>query len=139
MPRRPARPEDKETQESLNVKNLKIGARLGVGSLVMMLLMAAISATGLLRLESVGSATQAMVEGSLVKERLISQWLSELMANNVRTIAMVKSMDSDSEAYFKKGIGESSARIGAIQKKTEALADSPEEKKLLAQVADTRK
>jgi methyl-accepting chemotaxis protein len=139
MPRRPARPEDKETQESLNVKNLKIGARLGVGFLVMMLLMAAISATGLLRLESVGSATQAMVEGSLVKERLISQWLSELMANNVRTIAMVKSMDSDSEAYFKKGIGESSARIGAIQKKTEALADSPEEKKLLAQVADTRK
>ena len=61
------------------MKNLKIGARLGVGFLVMMLLMAAISATGLLRLESVGSATQAMVEGSLVKERLISQWLSDCL------------------------------------------------------------
>ncbi|MGR4872433.1 methyl-accepting chemotaxis protein, partial [Variovorax sp. LARHSF232] len=121
------------------MKNLKIGTRLGLGFLVMMLLMAFISATGLLRLESVGNATQEMVEGSLVKERLISQWFSELMANNVRTIAMVKSMDSDSEAYFKKGIGESSARIGAIQKKVEALISSPEEKKLLAQVADTRK
>ncbi|HEY1230724.1 MAG TPA: methyl-accepting chemotaxis protein, partial [Ramlibacter sp.] len=53
--------------------------------------------------------------------------------------AMVKASDGTSEAYFKKGIGEGSARIAPVQKKLEAMLETPEEKKLYAQMGEVRK
>ena len=107
-----------------------IGTRMGLGFAVVLLLMAFIAASGLLRLENVGSATNEMVNGPQVKERLVAQWASEVKANIVRTYAMVKSTDAAYEEYYKKGIGEGSARISPIQKKLEGMLDTPEEKKI---------
>jgi len=123
----------------MSLKNLKIGARMGLGFAIVLLLMAFIAATGVMRLENVGDATEEMVAGPQVKERLVAQWASEVKANIVRTYAMVKATDSGAEAFYKKGIGEGSARIAPIQKKLEAMLDSPEEKKLYAQMAEVRK
>ncbi|SFN17900.1 methyl-accepting chemotaxis protein [Variovorax sp. OV329] len=123
----------------MTLKNLKIGARMGLGFAIVLLLMAFIAATGLLRLENVGNATEAMVAGPQVKERLVAQWASEVKANIVRTYAMVKTTDSGAEAFYKKGIGEGSARIAPIQKQLESMLDSPEEKKLYAQMGEVRK
>ena len=123
----------------MNLKNLKIGARMGLGFAIVLALMAFIAATGLMRLENVGDATEEMVAGPQVKERLVAQWASEVKANIVRTYAMVKASDGTSEAYFKKGIGEGSARIAPVQKKLEAMLETPEEKKLYAQMGEVRK
>ncbi|HYP70357.1 MAG TPA: methyl-accepting chemotaxis protein, partial [Variovorax sp.] len=123
----------------MNLKNLKIGTRMGLGFAIVLLLMVFIAASGLMRLENVGDATEDMVQGPQVKERLVAQWASEVKANIVRTFAMVKATDSASEAFYKKGIGEGSARISPIQKKLEGLLDSPEEKKLYAQMGEVRR
>ncbi len=123
----------------MNVKNLKIGARLGIGFSVMLLLMAFITGTGLWRLENVGRATQGMIEDALVKERLANEWSNLLGPTIVRTFAMVKATEPANEAFFAKARVESSNAITPIQKKLEALLTSPEEKKLYEGVAEARK
>jgi len=121
------------------MKDLKIGTRLGLGFATMLLLLAFIAGIGMLRLENVGDATEQMVDGALVKERLVSEWSTLLAANIVRTFAMVKATDGAVEAHFKKELTAGQARINPIQKKLEELLTTPEEKKLYAGVADARK
>eukprot|EP01133_Synstelium_polycarpum_P028687 gene28687-34909_t len=72
----------------MSLKDLKIGTRLGLGFAVMLLLMAFIAGTGVLRLTNVGHATDEMVEQALVKERLANEWLSNLKSNTVANFAM---------------------------------------------------
>ncbi|MDM0027340.1 methyl-accepting chemotaxis protein [Variovorax saccharolyticus] len=123
----------------MSLKNLKIGTRLGIGFAAMLVLMALLSATGMLRLANVGNATQQMVEQTLVKERMVGEWSTLLAANIVRTFAIVKASDSATEAYFKKELGAGQALINPLQKKLEELLSSPEEKKLYGDVAEARR
>jgi len=123
----------------MSLKNLRIGTRLGIGFAAMLVLMVFISVTGMLRLKNVGAATEDMVEGALVKERLVSDWSAELRASNVRAFAMVKATDENTEGYFKKELSAGIARVTPIQKKLEELLTSPEEKKLYDNVAEQRK
>ncbi|WP_345539370.1 methyl-accepting chemotaxis protein, partial [Variovorax defluvii] len=123
----------------MNIKNWKIGTRLGFGFASLLLLLAPISGTGMLRLERVGDATDEMMHGALVKERLASEWAKLLGTAIVQTFAMVKAGDPAAEAYFAKSRLETSQRINPVQKKLEELLGSAEEKKLYGQVADARK
>jgi len=122
----------------MSLKDLKIGTRLGLGFAVMLLLMAFIAGTGVLRLTNVGNATDEMVEGALVKERLATEWLSLLRSNTVANFAMVKTTDPEVAAYFAKLQAAGSARITPAQKKLEAMLSTPEEKALYAAVAAAR-
>ncbi len=123
----------------MNLKNLKIGTRLGVGFAAVLLLLAAISGVGVLRLQSVGNATDRMVQGALVKERLASEWAKLLGTAIVQTFAMAKAAEPATEAHFAKARLETSQRINPVQKKLEELLSAPEEKQLYGQVADARK
>jgi methyl-accepting chemotaxis protein len=122
----------------MNLKNLKIGTRLGFGFAVVLLLMATIAATGMLRLGKVGKATEDLMQNALVKERLANQWSNLLGPAIVNSFAMVKATDPKVAAYFEKGRADKSALINPVQKKLEELLTSPEEKKLYANVADPR-
>jgi methyl-accepting chemotaxis protein len=122
----------------MSLKNLKIGARLGLGFAAMLLLMAVIAGTGLMRLANVGKATDEMIEHALVKERLANQWSNLLGPTIVRSFAMVKATEPATVAYFAKARADSSALINPVQKKLEELLTTPEEKKLYADVADAR-
>ncbi|UVH58932.1 methyl-accepting chemotaxis protein [Variovorax paradoxus] len=122
----------------MNLKNLKIGTRLGLGFAVVLLLMLVIAATGVMRLASVGKATEDMMQNALVKERLANQWSNLLGPAIVNSFAMVKATDPKAVAYFEKGRADKSALINPVQKKLEELLTSPEEKKLYAGVADAR-
>ncbi|MFM9924750.1 methyl-accepting chemotaxis protein [Variovorax sp. H27-G14] len=122
----------------MSLKNMKIGARLGLGFATMLLLMAVIAGTGLIHLASVGRATDEMIENALVKERLANQWSNLLGPSIVRSFAMVKATDPKVVAYFAKARADSSALINPVQKKLETMLTSPEEKKLYAGVADAR-
>ena len=86
----------------MSLKDLKIGTRLGLGFTAMLLLMAFIAGIGVLRLTSVGQATDEMVSQALVKERLAAEWLTNLKSNTVANYAMVKTTDAQVAAYFSK-------------------------------------
>ncbi|MDM0110423.1 methyl-accepting chemotaxis protein [Variovorax sp. J22R24] len=123
----------------MSFKDLKIGTRLGIGFAAMLVLMGFISATGIVRLSNVGDATEQMVSGPLVKERMVGEWSKLLAANIVRTFAMVKATDSATEAYFKKDLGAGQALINPLQKKLEEVLTSPEETKLYGDIAEARR
>jgi methyl-accepting chemotaxis protein len=122
----------------MNLKNLKIGTRLGLGFAAMLFLMAVIAATGLMHLANVGKATDEMIQHALVKERLANQWSNLLGPTIVRSFAMVKATDPTVVAYFAKARADSSALINPVQKQIEEMLSTPEEKKLYAGVADAR-
>ncbi|QFZ87244.1 HAMP domain-containing protein [Variovorax paradoxus] len=122
----------------MSLKDLKIGTRLGLGFAALLLLMAFIAGTGVLRLTNVGQATDEMVQGALVKERLANEWLSLLRSNTVANYAMVKTTDPEVAAYFAKVQAAGSARITPAQKQLEAMLASPEEKALYAAVVAAR-
>jgi methyl-accepting chemotaxis protein len=122
----------------MNLKNLKIGTRLGLGFAAMLFLMAVIAATGLMHLANVGNATDEMIQHALVKERLANQWSNLLGPTIVRSFAMVKATDPTVVAYFAKARADSSALINPVQKQIEEMLSTPEEKKLYAGVADAR-
>ena len=112
------------------IKNFKIGTRLGLGFSLVLLLLSVIAGLGMLRLQNVGEATEAMVKQALVKERLAADWLVATSSNSVRTFALVKSTDADDQKYFQKGITQASLDITETSKKLLAMLESPEEKKL---------
>ena len=122
----------------MNLKNLKIGTRLGFGFAVVLLLMAAIAATGMLRLGKVGKATEDVMQNALVKERLASQWSNLLGPAIANSFAMVKATDPKAVAFFEKARVDKSVLINPVQKKLEELLTSPEEKKLYAEAAAAR-
>ncbi|WP_395316988.1 methyl-accepting chemotaxis protein [Variovorax sp. UC74_104] len=122
----------------MNLSNLKIGTRLGLGFALVLLLMAVIATTGVLRLKSVGKATEEVMQHALVKERLANQWSVLLGPAIANSFAMVKATDPKVVAYFEKARADKSAQINPVQKKLEELLNSPEEKKLYAGVAEPR-
>ena len=123
----------------MSFKDWKIGTRLGVGFGAMLVLVALIATTGVVRLDKVGNATEDMVDGPLVKERMVSEWARLLGANTVRTFAIVKAADPATEAYFKKELAAGQALINPLQEKLDKLLTSPEERKLYEAVAEARK
>ncbi|MDM0042943.1 methyl-accepting chemotaxis protein [Variovorax dokdonensis] len=123
----------------MSLKDWKIGTRLGVAFAAMLLLMALMATTGIYRLGKVGDATQEMLEGPLAKERMVAQWARLLSANIVRTFAMVKALDVDTEAHFKRELEGGQALIGPLQKRLETLMSTDEEKRLYGNIAEARR
>ncbi|WP_295986853.1 methyl-accepting chemotaxis protein, partial [uncultured Variovorax sp.] len=122
----------------MKLKNLKIGTRLGLGFAALLILMAAIAATGMMRLASVGAANEDMMQRALVKERLAAQWSVLLGPAVANSFAMVKATDPKSIAYFEKARADKSVLINPVQKKLEEMLTSPEEKKLYSAIAEPR-
>ncbi len=120
------------------IEDWKIGVRMALSFALFVALMALSSAIGVNWLQKVGDATRDMVTRSLAGERLGAEWLRLTTNNSIRTIALVKSDDAAYQAYLKKGMDETSARISVIQKKLEPLLTSPQEQQLLAQLATQR-
>ena len=123
----------------MNLRDLKIGTRLGGGFAVILLLMALIASVGMGRLNAVADSTARMVEEALVKERLASQWTNLLGPSVVHSFAMAKATDPENEAYFKKNLTAGVASINPVQAQMEKLLTAPGERQLFLAVADARK
>jgi len=89
-------------------------------------------------LQMVGNAIHEMVQGAMVKERLVADWLQGTTSNGVRTLALVRSYDPRVQADLQKEIGETSQRVSIGQKNVEAMLSTPEERALVADVARKR-
>ncbi|MGJ7520454.1 methyl-accepting chemotaxis protein [Variovorax sp. LT1P1] len=123
----------------MNLRDLKIGARLGGGFAVMLLLMVLIAGVGTLRLNAVADSTAKMVDQALVKERLANEWANLLGPSIVHSFGMAKATDPENEAYFKKSLTAGVASINPVQQQMEKLLTAPEERQLFLAVADARK
>ena len=120
------------------MKNLKIGVRLSIGFISLLMLMAVMVGLGVWRLGSIGDASDDMTRVALAKERDSVQWHAAIKENGVRTLAVMKSDDDAFQAYFQKQIDAQSAQISQLQKRVEAAIVDPEEKRLFDEVGRLR-
>ncbi|ALU91751.1 methyl-accepting chemotaxis protein [Herbaspirillum rubrisubalbicans] len=120
------------------MKNLKIGARLTIGFIALLMLMIVMVGLGAWRLGSIGDATDAMIQVALKKERDAVQWHAAIKENGVRTFAVMKSDDPAVQQYFQKQIDAQSAKVSQLQKQVEAAITTPEEKQLFEHVGKLR-
>ena len=120
------------------MKNFRIGVRLGIGFIAMLMLMAVMVGIGVWRLQGIGDATDDMVKNALQKERNASQWHAAIKENGVRTFAVMRSEDAEFQKYFQTQIDAESKKVSDIQKRVETAISSPEEKQLFDEVGKLR-
>ena len=123
----------------MKLSNLRIGTRLGGGFAIILGLLALMMLIGIMRLSGVANATREMMVTPLAKERLAEEWFRGVAAGVKRTMAVAKSTDPSLETLFAPESKASTVRINEINKAIEAMPISPEEKTLLANIAETRK
>ena len=121
------------------MKNWKVGTRFAAGFGVVLLLMIAVAGIGIWRLQTVAQATHSMMQMPLVKERLISDWYSNISASITRTTAIAKSSDLTLGAYFEPAGNEAAKNSLALQEKVQGLLATADEKKLFADIGEARK
>jgi len=120
------------------MKNYRIGVRLGIGFVAMLMLMAVMVGIGVWRLQGIGDATDDMVKNALQKERDASRWHAAIKENGVRTFAVMRSDDAEFQKYFQTQIDAESKKVSDTQKRVEAAISSPEEKQLFDEVGKLR-
>ncbi|KAF1043844.1 MAG: Methyl-accepting chemotaxis protein I [Herbaspirillum frisingense] len=121
------------------MKNMRIGTRLALGFATVLALLLLMTAIGVWRLQDIGGRTADMIASDLVKERLAVDWASNIEANGVRTIALIKSPVAADQQYFKQQLDGTIASTSAIQKKLEEVITSGESLRLLKAVLEQRK
>jgi methyl-accepting chemotaxis protein len=112
------------------MKNLRIGARLGIGFSLVLMLMALMTAIGIWRLQTVAEATKEMMQMSLSAERLITDWNKNINNGMRRTMAIAKSADPSLASFFAEEEAASAKEAVELQKRIEPLMLTGEEKAL---------
>ena len=120
------------------MNHLKIGARLGGGFALVLLLMALMTAFGVWRLHTVAQATSEMTQQPLANERMISDWYRYVYSAARRTSAIVKSSDPSLGRFFAADIATTTKEAAQLQQRIEPLLDSAEEKALWGEIQKAR-
>ena len=118
--------------------NFAIATRLGVGFGCMVLLSVLMGAAGIWRLNSADAVISEMIDTSLAKERLVTEWHNDTNLNGVRTMAVANSRDATELDSYAPLIKATSARISEIQKQLASMQHSPVEDQIYAGIANKR-
>ena len=122
----------------MNIKNVKIGARLGMAFAAVLALTCGMTGVGIWELSRVAEAKDDMKHAAL-KQTLADKWLEGIATNSVRTLAKAKSNDAADQQYFESEMKAVSKRITEISKELEPMIASEEGKRLFASVIASRK
>ena len=122
----------------MKITDLSIGRRLSFGFAVVLAILILNTGLGIYRLQGVATATRAMMETPLAKERLISDWYRIVFAGIRRTTAVAKSADPALATFFAEEAKNSTAYAQGLIKKIEELT-SGEDKRLMEELVETRK
>ena len=122
----------------MTLKKMKVGARLGLGFGLVLLMLALVAMVGIHSLRGIGNLSQKMVTDVLVKERLVSEWHSRTDVNGARTMAIVENSDPAVQARLDGPIKANSQRISEIQKELAALDKNAAETPLYDDIASRR-
>jgi methyl-accepting chemotaxis protein len=103
-----------------NVKNLKIGVRLGAGFAIVLALLLAVTLTALARMQEAGDMTERLVNTSIKNQRNVAEWgkLIELNSANLQTVYV--STDPAMIARVETKMKAISARSTELQNTVEA-------------------
>lgn len=117
----------------------KVSTRLILGFAAAMALLALVGLVGVLALQNDARLMTALVDESLVKERLIREWHGNTNTNGARSVSVAMIADAKLRDSINAHIKETSARISDIQKQLETLPISTDEKAMYDAVAAKRK
>jgi methyl-accepting chemotaxis protein len=121
------------------MKNLRIGARLGIGFSVVLMLTMLMTGIGIWRLQTVAQATHDLTQEPLAKERFISDWYRNVFTGVRRTSAIAKSSDPSLGPFFAEETAASTRGAAELQKKIEPLLSTAEEKTLWVEIQEKRR
>jgi methyl-accepting chemotaxis protein len=121
------------------LNNFPIGARLGAGFAITLLMAVLIAGTGMWRLRQVADGAHTALGAPLAKERLIAEWYTQIFAAVRRTAAIVKSSDPSLTAYFKEDAAATSKLSSELIKQIEPLVAGEKETALFARIQEQRK
>jgi len=122
----------------MKIRNLKIGARLGIAFTLLLVLMAFMTVMGVWRLQDVAQATTQMEEATS-KERMVHDWIRGISTNSVRTFSRLRTSNPEDEKILAAEMAAVSSDVSRIQKELEPLILSAEGKKMLSIIAEQRK
>ena len=123
----------------MRLTKLNIGARLGLGFAVVLAFAVVITAIGMWQLHSVGNATQQMMEEPLSKERLISDWNSNVSVAVARTTAIAKSSDASLVPFLAADAAATAKGTAEVLKQIEPLISQPAEREIMDKIMRVRK
>jgi methyl-accepting chemotaxis protein len=121
------------------MNNLKIGTRLGFGFSLILLLLVAMTAIGILRLSSASAKTDEMINVKVRDERLTAEWGKIIEVNAARTTGAFMVREAADQKKLEALMAGSSGRATQIQDQIGANLDNEELKPLFKKVLDTRK
>jgi methyl-accepting chemotaxis protein len=122
----------------MKIKNLKIGARLGLAFGAVLSLTAVLALVGVTRLQQVSEATDGMNLATR-KARLAENWLAANRLSDALGEARLRAADAADRETISAKMQLNSADITKVHDELEALVATPEGKALLAAVAEKRK
>jgi len=122
------------------LSNLRIGQRLALGFAIVLGLSILTTTLGIIQLDALADAAQAMLDEPIKKERLVSDWSKNTNVSVTRTSAIIKSSDSSLVQFFAKGTEETNRTTSEYMKQLEPMLTSQAEKdayKTAMEVRDT--
>ncbi|MCD2515818.1 methyl-accepting chemotaxis protein [Massilia sp. G4R7] len=119
--------------------NLTIGVRLAAGFALTLFMAVLIAGTGMWRLDQVATATRVTLATPLAKERVISEWYTQIFGAVRRTAAIVKSSDPSLTAYFKDDAAATAKASSDLVKQLEPLIAGDKETALFGRITEQRK
>jgi methyl-accepting chemotaxis protein len=120
------------------MKNLKIGARLGLAFAAVLALAAMLVVTGVMRLQDVAAATKDM-EQSVQKAHLADRWLGNMRTNRAYIEARLRARDAADVKAVTALMAVIVADTSRVQKELERTVTRADGKALLAAIAEKRK
>jgi methyl-accepting chemotaxis protein len=121
------------------LSNIKIGQRLALGFAIVLGLSILTTVLGIVKLNAVADAAAQMLDEPIRKDRLISDWNSNIAMAVQRTTAIIKSSDPSLAQVFAANAAETDKKAAAYLKELEPLLSTADEKQAFAAMMDVRK
>jgi methyl-accepting chemotaxis protein len=102
------------------VKNLKIGARLGLGFAIVLALLLIMSATSLTRMQAAGDLTYRLVNTSVKNQRSVAEWRRNIEVNSAINDTVYHAADASVLEAMAPKRREITERSNALQKEIDA-------------------
>jgi methyl-accepting chemotaxis protein len=119
--------------------NLRIGARLALGFAVVLVLLAAMTVAGVVRMQGAGRLTTELVEERVHNERLMAEWTKIIEVNAARANAAFLAVDPAEQKAIEATMAESSKRATEIQDQLGRTLTDEASRRGHAAVMDARK
>jgi len=121
------------------MNGMKVGVRLGLGFGLVLLLVVAMGAMGLARLDNIHQAKRLLVDEAVAKHKTAQAWLAGASINATLALGLVKASDAAGEDFFQQQMNAGVKQNDAHKAQLDARIATDRERALFAEVARLRK